>query len=328
MTSEEEVRARFVVDKVEEGIYELVNALMIDEEERLKLIIHGSIFLGKIEVSDDMTLLRVYSTMYRIKNPVLVCLNDFYEDENLLTGQQCALYKRKVTEASNSIISLVYNQILKMRDISDAESEVLKEDVILSLNSTRKLVDILKNKVIRKWDKISDIKKCLKEGADVNIVTDEGNTLLMTYMYDEDIGRILLDAEADINAVNAKTGETVLMVAADVKKRLCLELMKRGADVNALNPQTGESVLMVASKTGLIDECEKMIEKGADVNALNPQTGDTALMVAVRGRSVMTCSILIAGGAKVDARVLEVASKQPPYYAKLLLNVLQKKDLK
>ena len=311
---------------MEEGIYELVNSLMIDEEERLKLIIHGSIFLGKIEVSDDMTLLRVYSTMYRIKNPVLVCLNDFYEDENLLTGQQCALYKRKVTEASNSIISLVYNQILKMRDISDAESEDLKDDVILSLNSTRKLVDILKNKVIRKWDKISDIKKCLKEGADVNIVTDEGNTLLMIYMDDEDIGRILLDAEADINAVNAKTGETVLMVAAK-KGRLCLELMKRGADVNALNPQTGESVLMVASKTGLIDECEKMIEKGADVNALNPQTGDTALMVAVRGRSVMTCSILIAGGAKVEARVLEVASKQPPYYAKLLLNVLQK-DLK
>ena len=58
-------------------------------------------------------------------------------------------------------------------------------------------------------------------------------------------------------------------------------LIEAGADVNNVNDKNGETILMIASRLGYDKSVEVLIGKGADVNSVDKE-GNTALILSAR----------------------------------------------
>ena len=135
---------------------------------------------------------------------------------------------------------------------------------------------------------LKEVQKALQDGADPNIKTEEGNPLLMVLVssfpnqfdsskeYNEwnnkvlNIGKVLLEAKANVNAKN-NDGRTVLHVAMwDDRTDFAFAklLTEHGVDVNAAD-NAGETPLMYAARNGNISNVNELINAGADVNAID-----------------------------------------------------------
>jgi hypothetical protein len=108
---------------------------------------------------------------------------------------------------------------------------------------------------------------------------------------------MLLDAKADVNAVN-QNGETALMMASDTD--VVRMLLDAKVDVNAMN-QNGETALMRASERGNANVARMLVDAKADVNVMN-QRGRTALMSASESGNATVVQVLLAAGANVNAK--------------------------
>lgn len=110
---------------------------------------------------------------------------------------------------------------------------------------------------------------------------------------------ILLDAGADVNAVNDFNATALLWCARDGNKARFL--IEHGADVNAQSKQ-GRTPLMLASlRDGGSDIVSLMLAKGADVKAKDSR-GDTALSLAAGVGDVRIMRLLLAKGADIESR--------------------------
>ncbi len=145
------------------------------------------------------------------------------------------------------------------------------------------------------------IEVLIDEGADVNAKDNDGFTALMlaSGFQKTDTVKALLKAGADVNAKN-KDGATALMSAAMFQKTDTVKaLLKAGADVNAKD-NDGTTVLMLATKFSQNPKViEVLIDEGADVNAKN-KNGATALMLAAMGQKTDTIKALLKAGADVN----------------------------
>lgn len=133
----------------------------------------------------------------------------------------------------------------------------------------------------------ADVRKALKEGADVNIADDANNgmTPLMCAAYisqNKDIVRLLIDAGADVNARTETHGWTALMLAAmrNSGSDIVNILINSGADV-ALRDNGGHNALIYAAGfnrqySAAADIISALINAGADINAQD-DTGRTPL---------------------------------------------------
>ena len=91
----------------------------------------------------------------------------------------------------------------------------------------------------------------------------------------------LLDAGAQVNLANAKTGATALMVAVfkghvEIVQRL---LKQPGIACDKLNAN-GNSALIFAARKNHLSVVNCLLDAGADINLANAKTGATALMAA------------------------------------------------
>jgi len=127
------------------------------------------------------------------------------------------------------------------------------------------------------------VRLLLDRGADVNAVSDMGETALIIASSNghENIVRLLLDRGADVNAVDSYH-ETALMVASrwtfQESYELVRLLLERGADVN-MRSNIGETALMWAAIEGYENVVRLLLDRGADVNSVD-NDGDTALSLA------------------------------------------------
>jgi ankyrin repeat protein len=123
------------------------------------------------------------------------------------------------------------------------------------------------------------VKFLVSEGADVNMVNNNGGTALMAASEkgNLEIVKFLVSKGADVNAVN-NNGNTALMLASENGN---LEMVKflfsEGADVNAVN-NIGNTALMNASMFGRLKVVQFLVSKGADVNMVN-NNGRSALTI-------------------------------------------------
>ena len=112
--------------------------------------------------------------------------------------------------------------------------------------------------------------------------------------------RCLLEAGAELNAVDRAGWSPLMNAVRNGKTDLALALIRAGADVNVAT-WTGTTALNMAATWGYAAVVDALIEAGVDVNA-KTDDGMTALMEAAwHGHSVIV-SRLIAAGADVNAK--------------------------
>lgn len=111
----------------------------------------------------------------------------------------------------------------------------------------------------------------------------------------------LIDAGADIEALNFFSRTALMVAAAEGEVKVCKFLIEKGAKIDARDKRYWETPLIQAAQCGKNNVCRLLIEKGADVNAAN-HGGWTALMYAASANDVVTCHLLLKSGADEGIR--------------------------
>ena len=154
---------------------------------------------------------------------------------------------------------------------------------------------------------LEDVKKELKNGANVNAASDEDATVLMQAALlnqNPEVIKILIDEGADVNA-KSKSGSTALMYAAafNPNPEVIKTLIDEGADVNAKSKSGGTALMSAAIFNQNPEVIKILINAGTDVNAKS-KSGSTALMFAASSqKNPDAVKALLKAGA--DANVID-----------------------
>jgi ankyrin repeat protein len=154
----------------------------------------------------------------------------------------------------------------------------------------------------------------LKAGAKVNGTAPDGATALQVSVMSNniDIIRVLLRAEADVNAPAGQTrGLTALQAAAKQgKPHLVSLLLQHGADPNAPAGEVlGATALQAAAIGGHLRIALMLLKAGADVNAPPAKFGGrTALEAAAEHGRLDLVSLLLKNDTDIES--LEVRCKK------------------
>lgn len=147
---------------------------------------------------------------------------------------------------------------------------------------------------------LSEVKKFLENGGDINSTDEEGATLLERAIIEEhkDVAKFLIIKGANVNAGGEYCGAKPLHLAAGRGQREIVELLLlKGADINARGTLK-ETPLHWAAQYGHKDVVELLLSKGADPNVTDG-IGGIPLHYAKKYDIIET---LIAGGSNVNAR--------------------------
>lgn len=129
---------------------------------------------------------------------------------------------------------------------------------------------------------VHGVASCIADGANVNTVSNDGETALMLAIklnskHSANLVAQLLAAGAEVDTKNAN-GDTALMLAITTGNLdIITQLLAAGADVNISNTK-GETPLIAAAMYQNLDIITKLLAAGANVNAVS-KTGVTALTV-------------------------------------------------
>uniref|UniRef100_A0A8C2IH66 Ankyrin repeat and KH domain containing 1 n=1 Tax=Cyprinus carpio TaxID=7962 RepID=A0A8C2IH66_CYPCA len=148
------------------------------------------------------------------------------------------------------------------------------------------------------------VKLLLDMGSDINaqIETNRNTALtLACFQGRAEVVSLLLDRKANVEH-RAKTGLTPLMEAASGGyAEVGRVLLDKGADVNAPPvPSSRDTALTIAADKGHYKFCELLISRGAHIDVRNKK-GNTPLWLAANGGHFDVVQLLVQAGADVDA---------------------------
>ena len=177
------------------------------------------------------------------------------------------------------------------------------------------------------------IESLVKAGADVDATYVDGETVLMILARSTNVkaAKLLMDHEANVNAVESQKQQTALMwAAAQGQAPIVRELIAHGADVNArayINPTAtanfsdstykdwpsnvsaepragprapgGLTPLLYAAREGCLDCAKALIEGKANLNMADPE-GITPLIMSITNFHFDIAAALIKAGANPD----------------------------
>ncbi|XP_032192376.1 ankyrin repeat and KH domain-containing protein 1 isoform X4 [Mustela erminea] len=148
------------------------------------------------------------------------------------------------------------------------------------------------------------VKLLLDMGSDINaqIETNRNTALtLACFQGRAEVVSLLLDRKANVEH-RAKTGLTPLMEAASGGyAEVGRVLLDKGADVNAPPvPSSRDTALTIAADKGHYKFCELLINRGAHIDVRNKK-GNTPLWLASSGGHFDVVQLLVQAGADVDA---------------------------
>ncbi|MDH4271667.1 MAG: ankyrin repeat domain-containing protein [Candidatus Aminicenantes bacterium] len=112
--------------------------------------------------------------------------------------------------------------------------------------------------------------------------------------------RVLLQHNADVNAVESHSGTTMHWAAHFNDPEVIDWLLDKGARIDHAN-QMGRTPLHVAARRGSLDVVRRLIERGADIQAA-VNDGSTALLIAARNGHREVVDFLIAAGVSKTAK--------------------------
>ena len=150
----------------------------------------------------------------------------------------------------------------------------------------------------------SDVRKAIKNGADVNKKDQHGTTplkLAVGYNKNPEVIQVLLDAGADVNGTSGYGGSTALMSATyGTDNPVVMKmLIDAGADVNA-EDGLGRTALMYATiQHGSPEEVKLLLDAGADVNAKDKLHVTALMSAAYQNEHPEVLELLLDAGADV-----------------------------
>ncbi|MGE4054593.1 MAG: ankyrin repeat domain-containing protein [Vicinamibacterales bacterium] len=152
-------------------------------------------------------------------------------------------------------------------------------------------------------DDVDTVRLLIGAGANVNAANRYGATPLWMASSEGNAGlvEVLLNAGANPHAA-ALGGEPVLLAAARAGSLEAVKaILERGPDVNAKEARHGQTALMVAAggREPHPEIVQVLLEYGADVN-VRAAAGLTPLLFAVRQGDLASTQLLVKAGANVN----------------------------
>merc|ERR1712115_24191 len=149
------------------------------------------------------------------------------------------------------------------------------------------------------------VKLLLDMGSDINaqIETNRNTALtLACFQGRHEVVSLLLDRKANVEH-RAKTGLTPLMEAASGgDTEVGRVLLDKGADVNAAPvPTSRDTALTIAADKGHYRFVELLISRGAQVDVRNKK-GNSSLWLAANGGHLDVVQLLYSAGADIDSQ--------------------------
>ena len=149
-----------------------------------------------------------------------------------------------------------------------------------------------------KADDLPEVRKLIKEHADVNVPANDGSSALLwaAFHSDAEMTKALLAAAAWVDTPNHYGVTPLLQASRNGDVEVMRALLDAGADPTRWHPE-GETPLMAAARTGRVDAVQLLLSHGSLVNAVDPFQEETALMWASAEGQVEVVKTLLAAGA-------------------------------
>ena len=150
---------------------------------------------------------------------------------------------------------------------------------------------------------VGAVRTLLDARADVNAVQPDGTTALHWAVERDaiEIVQLLIRAGANVKATNRYGATPLWLASLNGNAATIGVLLEAGADPSATSDE-GETALMVAARTGKVDAVNLLLARGADPNVKEQWRGQTALMWAAAEGYAPVIEALVARGADVSAR--------------------------
>ncbi len=133
----------------------------------------------------------------------------------------------------------------------------------------------------------------LENGANINLVNDEGENIIHAIIYSKDYNRLVTFMQQytfDIN-IRMKDGATPLLLAISLGQiEMALFLIHQGADVN-IGDNEGITPIHLAAQFNNLDLVKRLIDKGANIYT-RTQKGNYPLALAINGDNVEVAKFL------------------------------------
>src|SRR5580658_5893710 len=149
-----------------------------------------------------------------------------------------------------------------------------------------------------KADELPEIRKLIKEHADVNAPANDGSSALLwaAFHSDAEMTKALLSAGAWVDTPNHYGVTPLLQASRDGDVEIMRALLQAGANPTRWHPE-GETPLMAAARTGRVDAVQLLLSRGSFVNAQDPFQEETALMWGSAEGHLGVVKALLAAGA-------------------------------
>jgi ankyrin repeat protein len=145
-------------------------------------------------------------------------------------------------------------------------------------------------------DDLPEVRRLIKEHADVNGPANDGSSALLwaAFHSDAEMTKALLAAGAWVDAPNHYGVTPLLQASRNGDVEVMRALLDAGADPTRWHPE-GETPLMAAARTGRVDAVQLLLSHGSFVNASDPYQEETALMWAsAEGHAEVVKALLAA----------------------------------
>jgi len=112
----------------------------------------------------------------------------------------------------------------------------------------------------------------------------------------------LIAGGADVNQLDPNGDAPLVMAAYRGHTDIVRQLLDAGADLAAVDPSMKATALHAAAYAGRTEAARLLIERGIDIDRQGPRNGYTALHDAIWQDNVDTAEVIIAGGADLTLK--------------------------